>query len=112
MSLLRRLAMVTLAAGLGVSLAFMPMARAQDAADELALPGLQSDAESFVAKLRAPYPAGLPDAKLKAAAATAKAALAAKDYTKALPALQMLIGGLGQNSTPDNAIKIGVRQSF
>jgi uncharacterized protein YfaS (alpha-2-macroglobulin family) len=104
MLLIRRLAQMTVTATVVAGLAFMPSARAQNAAEELALPGLQSDAESFVAKLRAPYPAGLTDVKLKAAADAAAAALAVKDYAKALLALEKLIGGLGQNSTPDNTV--------
>lgn len=111
MSLFRRLAMFTLAAGLGANLALMPMARAQDATDELTLPGLQGDAESFVAKLRAPYPAGLPEVKLDEAAQAAKAALAAKDYAQALPELQTLIGGQGQNTLPTARIWLILAQT-
>ncbi|MCB8876853.1 alpha-2-macroglobulin family protein [Acidisoma silvae] len=100
MSLLSRLTIFAL----GSVLALAPQARAQDAASEINLPGLQSDADGFAAKLRAAYPAGLTEAKLKVAADTAKAALDAKDYAKALPALQMLIGGLGQNAAPNSQI--------
>ena len=70
-------------------------------ADELSLPGLQTDAQHFQDSLRHSYPAGLPAASLQQAEATAAAALVAKDYAKALPALQMIIGGLPRGTAPN-----------
>ena len=111
MSLLSRLRMFTLLVGVGMALSTAPHARAQDASDELNLPGLQNDAESFVAKLRTPYPAGLTEAKLKAAADAAQAAMAAKDYAKALPALKTLVGGFGQSIAPNAGLWLALAQA-
>ncbi len=100
MPLLRRLGFIQLVCLFGV-IAFALPAKSQEAAQELALPGLQSDAQHFQNTLRHDYPAGLSAASLRKAEATAREALAANDYAEALPALQMIVGGLPQGTTPN-----------
>ena len=95
----------------GGSIVLPYTARSQDSPDELSLPGLQTDAHRFQDTLRHAYPGGLPAASLQQAEATAATAMAAKDYAKALPALQTIIGGLPQGTTPNAQIWLGLAQA-
>ncbi|GAB0119434.1 alpha-2-macroglobulin family protein [Acidisoma sp. 7E03] len=90
MPLLRHLKAAVLLVGIGVCLLPPVAARAQDAAEELDLPGLQNDAANFRTDLQKPFPAGVPLARLKQAKADALAALKAKDYARALPSLKII----------------------
>jgi uncharacterized protein YfaS (alpha-2-macroglobulin family) len=93
---------VTLFLGLGAMLSLAPLRLVQaqdDAAPEIDLPGLQSDAEAFEAKLRQAYPAGATDDQRKRAADAASTALKTESWAQALPALQTLVGGNGPNAT-------------
>lgn len=91
MPLLRHLKAAAILAGLGACLLQPLPVRAQDATDELDLPGLQNDATSFRTSLAQPFPAGVPAPRLKQAKAEALAALKAKDYARALPALKIIV---------------------
>lgn len=95
MPLLHHLKVAAFLACLGACLLPPLAARAQSAADELDLPGLQNDASAFQQSLRKPFPAGVSPAKLKQAKADALAALKDQDYARALPALKILIAGQG-----------------
>ncbi len=101
---LRRLGTCALILALASSSLAPRAAMAQPAASEIDLPGLQRDAEGFAARLRAAYPGGLSDASLREAEQAAMTALAAKDYAKALPALRMVIGGIGTRAVPSAEI--------
>ncbi len=100
MQLLRHLGIAIAFVCLCGSMAVPVPARAQEAPNELALPGLQTDAEHFQNLLRHDYPAGLTAAARHTAEDTATASLAANDYVKALPALRMIIGGLPRGTIP------------
>ncbi|HEX3982699.1 MAG TPA: hypothetical protein VHX12_03305, partial [Acidisoma sp.] len=102
MSFLRHLRISAASLLLCALIASPPPVRAQDASGELNLPGLQNDAANFQSSLSQPFPAGVPAARLKQAEDAAAQALAAKDYTKALPALQVIAAAAErQNATPD-----------
>ena len=78
----------------------VPPAMAQDAAsDEIALPGLQSDADAFAAKLRQAFPAGASDDQKSQASDAANAALQSGDRAKALSALEALVGAQGDQTS-------------
>ena len=86
---------------LGACLVFsMPPAMAQgDPRGEIALPGLQSDADAFAAKLRQAFPAGATDDQKSEASDAADAALQSGDMAKALPALEKLVGAQGDQAS-------------
>ena len=82
--------------------ATLSTSRAQDdSPPELALPGLQRDADGFAAELRRQFPAAASPSRRQQAAETAAAAVAAQDWQRALPALQTLIGGAPRNMEID-----------
>jgi uncharacterized protein YfaS (alpha-2-macroglobulin family) len=103
MRFFRRLGAFALLLGLAAAINPLP-ARAQDTPEELALPGIQHDAEAFAAKLRAANPAGLPDTQIQQAMDAAEAAIGAHDYAKAVTALRTVIGGIGRNAQPTAAV--------
>jgi len=78
----------------------VPAAVAQgDASDEIALPGLQADADGFAAKLRQAFPAGASDDQKQQASDAATAALQSGDMAKAVPALEKLVGAQGDQAS-------------
>ncbi|HTI00053.1 MAG TPA: MG2 domain-containing protein, partial [Acidisoma sp.] len=91
MTLFRRLRAAAMLAALRAAIILIPAAHAQDAPDELALPGLQSDAATFQSRIAAAYPAGVPAAKLTQAQTDALAALKAQDYVRAIPAIKTIL---------------------
>ncbi|GAB0113245.1 alpha-2-macroglobulin [Acidisoma sp. C75] len=100
MRFLRHLGAAALLLGLAITSLPPRPAAAQDASTELALPGLQQDAERFLATLRAAHPAGLSESALSQAADDAAAALDAQDFPRAVASSETFIGGLPQNETP------------
>jgi hypothetical protein len=90
-----------LALPLLISLPLRGASAQSDAATELELPGLQSDADAFTATLRQAYPGGASKDQLQRANAAAEAAVKANDWQKALPALETMVGGVGQDTTAD-----------
>jgi hypothetical protein len=77
-----------------------PLASAQnDPSDEIALPGLQSDADAFAAQLRQAFPAGASDDQKQQASDAANAAAQSGDVAKALPAMERLVGAEGDQAS-------------
>ena len=97
----RALRYVTILLGLCLVTSIAGPAFAQDPADELALPGLQADAETFQATLRRAHPAGVSAAVLQKAMDQANQAMASQDYAGALPALQILASAESRDTAPD-----------
>jgi uncharacterized protein YfaS (alpha-2-macroglobulin family) len=91
-----------LALPLLISLPLRIASAQSDAATELELPGLQSDADAFTAKLQQAYPGGASKEQMQRARDAADAAVQANDWQKALPALETMVGGVGQDTTPDS----------
>ncbi len=93
---------VDLLTGLAMLLmAWASVARAQDPASEIGLPGLQRDAEAFAAELRHSFPAGATPSQLRQAGDTAAAAMRDQDWARALPALETLVAGQPRGLTAD-----------
>lgn len=102
MTLFRRLRAAAMLAGLGAAIMFAPDGHAQDAPDELALPGLQNDAATFQSSIAAAYPAGVPAAKLKQAETDALAALKARDYVRAIPPIKIILAAQQRQGVATN----------
>ena len=90
--LVRRLA---LALGACVLLGVSSGVAQADPSDEIALPGLQSDADAFVARLHQAFPAGASDDQKAEASDAAKAAVASGDPAKIVSAMERLVGAQG-----------------
>ena len=98
-----RLMRVAFALGACLWLGALPaLAQDDDATSEIALPGLQSDAEAFAAKLKQAFPAGATDDQKQQASDAANAALHSGDMAKALLALETLIGAEGDQASWQN----------
>jgi hypothetical protein len=87
--------------GAGLCGVVLPPALAQDdPASEIALPGLQSDADAFVAQLKQAFPAGATDDQKSQASDAAQASLQSGNMAQALPALETLVGAQGDDAGP------------
>jgi uncharacterized protein YfaS (alpha-2-macroglobulin family) len=84
--------------GLGLSGAVRMSLAQDDPASEIDLPGLQSDADAFAAKLKQAFPAGASDDQKSQASDAAQAALQSGDMARALPALETLVGAEGDDA--------------
>ncbi len=111
MSFVRRLQGAAAALAFCLSGVMMPAAHAQDASDELNLPGLQNDADNYQSGLSRPFPAGVPPARLKQAQDAAAQALKAHDLARALPSLKIIAAAISsQNSAPAWDIWLAIAQ--
>jgi uncharacterized protein YfaS (alpha-2-macroglobulin family) len=90
------------ALGACLALGVAPALAQNDPGDEIALPGLQSDANAFAAKLRQAFPAGASDDQKQQASDAANAALQSGNPAQALPALESLVGAEGDQATWQN----------
>ena len=93
--------MLVVAVALGTCLwaGVHPAVAQDDPASEIGLPGLQADAEAYMTGLTRAFPAGASTDQKSKASDAARAALESGDATKALAALETLIGAEGDSSS-------------